>query len=150
MSPNLMLCLVVIFSFLIDGYHGVVFGILFGLLNDFCFGEIIGIGPFSYFLSALVCIEMKRYLYKDSLISLFLVSLGGSSVYALVYFGLYKMLGYAYDFVYVLEKNGVMIVYNMMITLILYLILSRKVIKHRSDRYMYRGNLQEARSLYKS
>ncbi|MEL7658797.1 MAG: rod shape-determining protein MreD, partial [Bacillota bacterium] len=43
MSPNLVLCLVVIFSFLYEGYHGIVFGILFGLISDICFAEIIGI-----------------------------------------------------------------------------------------------------------
>ena len=150
MSPNLVLCLVVIFSFLYEGYHGILFGILFGLISDACFAEIIGIASISYFAVALICIEMKRYLYKDSVISIMIVSSVGTAVYALFYWSLYKMLGSGYQFIYAMEKEAVLLIYHIIITLIIYHFVSRSVIKHRGDRYMYRGNLQEARSLNRS
>jgi len=147
MSPNLILCLVVIFSFLYEGYHGIVFGILFGLAADICFAEIIGISAVSNFAVALICIEMKRYLYKESMISVLIVSTVGTTVYALFYWSAYKMLGMGFHFLYVMEKEAVLLIYHIVVTLIIYHFVSRSVIKHRSDRYMYRGNLQEARSL---
>ena len=68
MSPNLILCLVVIYSFLYQGFNGIINGILFGLLLDVCFAEIIGVAALSNFIVALICIELKRYLNKDSLV----------------------------------------------------------------------------------
>lgn len=149
-SPNLILCFVVIFSFLYEGYHGIIFGILFGLMNDICFAEIIGISSISYFAVALICIEMKRYLYKDSVISVLIVSSIGTVVYVLFCWSVYKMLGNGFEFLYVIKKEAVLLIYNTVITLIIYHFVSRSVIKHRGDRYMYRGNLQEARSLNRS
>lgn len=147
MSPNLILCLVVIFAFLYDGYHGLIFGLLFGFIVDICFAEIIGIAPICNFAVALICIGMKRYLYKDSIISVWIVSSIGTAIYALIYWSINRMLGNGADALYVMEKEAVLLIYNAIITLAIYLIVSRSVIKHRGDRYMYRGNLQEARSL---
>ena len=43
-TPNLLLCLVVVFSFLYeDGLYGIIFGAVFGLLYDICFSS--GRGP---------------------------------------------------------------------------------------------------------
>jgi rod shape-determining protein MreD len=150
MAPNLILCLVVIFSFLYEGYHAIIFGILFGLIIDVCFGEIIGVASLSFFAVALTCLEMKRYLYKDSRISVMIVTTVGSAVYSLFFWGIYRMLGSAFEFIYILKMEGVVLAYNIVVTLIIYQLVSRSVIKHRGDRYMYRGNLQEARSLYRS
>lgn len=150
MSPNLILCLVVIFSFLYEGSHGIIFGLAFGLMNDICFAEIIGIASLSNFAAALLCIEMKRYLYKDSIISVMIVSSIGTVGYALFYWGVYRILGYGFDFLFLLEKEAVLLIYHIAVTLAIYQIVSRSVIKHRGDRYMYRGNLQEARSLNRS
>lgn len=146
-SPDLILCLVIIFSFLYEGYHGAIYGVAFGFVFDICFGKVIGIAPFSYFAVALVCIGMKRYLYKDSMISILIVSSVGTAVYALVYWSLCSMLGGAADFSYVMEKEAVLLVCHVVINLIIYHFVRRSVIKYPGDRYMYRGNLQEARSL---
>lgn len=150
MSPNLILCLVVIFAFLYDGYHGIVFGILFGFVADICFSEIIGIASMANFAVALICIGMKRYFYKESRISITIVSVMGTAVYALLYWSINRMLGVSADFIYVMEKEAVLLIYHIIVTLAVYQIVSRSVIKHRSDRYMYRGSLQEARSLNRS
>lgn len=149
-SPNLVLCLVVIFSFLYEGYHGIVFGILFGFVSDISSAEIIGIAAVSNFAVALICIGMKRYFYKDSRISVVIVSLVGTAVYALLYWSINRMLGTGADFLYVMERQAVLLAYHIAVTLVIYRLVSRSVIKHRSDRYMYRGNLQEARSLNRS
>lgn|GEM_PF-310172 len=147
MSPNLILCLVVIFSFLYEGYHGYVHGIAFGFLSDICFAPVIGVASVSNFAVALICVGLKRYLYKDSRISILIVSILGTVVYALLYWSIYRMLGFRADFLYVMKKEVVLLFYHILVALILYQIVIRDVIRHRNDRYMYRGNLQEARSL---
>ncbi len=149
-SPNLILCLVVIFSFLYEGNHGVIFGILFGLADDICFAELIGIAAMANFAVSLICIGMKQYFYKESRISVTIVSVLGTAVYALFYWALNRMLGSGADFLYVMEREAVLLIYHIIMTLAIYQIVSRSVIKHRGDRYMYRGNLHEARSLNRS
>lgn len=146
-SPNLILCLVVIFSFLYEGYHGMIFGIVFGFISDICFAEIIGIAAMCNFTVALICVEFKRYLYKESMVSVSIVSAVGTAVYALLYWSINRMLGNGADFLFVMKKEAVLLIYHIIITLAIYQAVSRSVIKHRGDRYMYRGNLQEARSL---
>ncbi len=146
MSPNIILCLVVVVSFLYEGYHGILFGILFGIIHDICFAEIIGAAAISLFSVALICIEMKRYLYKDSLVSVTIVSIVGTTIYALLYWSINKILGNGVVFLYAMEKEAILLIYHILITLIMYHFVSRRVIKHRSDRYMYRGGLQQARS----
>ena len=109
-----------------------------GLIIDICFAGIIGIASISLFAVTLVCIELKRYLYKDSMVSITIVSLIASALYPLIYWGIYRMLGNGYDFVYVMEKEAVLLAYHVLITWIIYHFVSRSVIKHRGDRYMYR------------
>ncbi|MDD2503522.1 MAG: rod shape-determining protein MreD [Clostridia bacterium] len=147
MSPNLILCLVIIYSFLYSGYHGIIYGILFGMTVDFCYATIIGVSAISNFVVCLICIEMKRYLNKDSMVSVMIVSSMGTVVYALLYWSIYKMIGYSYTFLYMAEKEAVLLIYHLIITLVIYQLVSRRIIKHRGDRYMYSGSLQEARSL---
>lgn len=149
MSPNIILCLVVIFTFLYEGNHGMIYGLIFGFVLDICFAEIIGVAPLCYFTVALICIEMKRYLYKDSRISLTIVTCIGTAVYALLYWSAYKVLGMGVAFLYAMEKEAILLVYHIVITLAIYQFVSRRF-KHSGDRYMYRGNLQEARSLNRS
>ena len=146
-TPNLILCLVIIFSFLYDDDHGIVFGLIFGLIQDICFSEIIGVAAISYLLIALLCLELNRYLYKESLISILIVSSIGTISYGLFYWGIIKMLGSEYEFIYMLKMEAILLIYNGIVMLIMYLIMSRRVIKHQSDRYIYQGNLSEARSL---
>jgi rod shape-determining protein MreD len=150
MSPNLILCLVVIFSFLYPGYHGAIYGIVFGLIVDICYATIIGVSALSNFIVYLICIEMKRHLNKDSMVSVMIASFTGTTVYALLYWSAYKLLGYSYTFLYMLEKEAVLIVYHLIITILIYQVVSRHIIKHRGDRFMYSGSLQEARRLYRT
>ncbi|MDD2189941.1 MAG: rod shape-determining protein MreD [Eubacteriales bacterium] len=147
MSPNLILCLVVVYSFLYQGYHGIINGILFGLIVDVCFAEVIGIAALSNFIVSLICIELKRYLNKDSLISVVIASSVGTMAYSLLYWSIYKMLGNDYDLMYVMGKEAVLLIYHILVIAIIYQIISHSIIKHHGDRYMYRGSLQEARSL---
>lgn len=98
MSPNLILCLVVIFSFLYSGYHGAIYGVLFGLIVDVCYATIIGVSALSNFVVYLICTEMKHYLNKDSMVSVIIASFTGTSVYALLYWSAYKLFGYSYTF----------------------------------------------------
>ena len=52
-TPNLLLCLVVIFSFIYEEeMYGVVFGSLFGVLYDVCYSDVIGPAPIAFLVVA--------------------------------------------------------------------------------------------------
>lgn len=149
-TPNLILCLVIIFSFLFDDYQGIIFGPIFGLIHDICFAEIIGVASVSYILIALFCLELNRHLYRESFISILIASSIGTICYSLLYWGIIRVLGSGYSFIYMLSMQGILLIYNGIVMLILYIIMSRRVIKHPGDKYIYKANLQEARNLNRS
>lgn len=149
-TPNLLLCLIIIFSFLYDDDQGVIFGPIFGLIHDIIFAEIIGVSALSYLIIALICMELNRYLYRESFVSILIASSVGTTCYGLIYFGIIKMLGSEYAFIYMLKMVTILLFYNGFVMIIMYLFMSRRVIKHPSDKYIYKMNLQEARSLNRS
>lgn len=148
-GPNIILCLTALISFLFEGYYGLIFGLIFGLILDFCFAPIIGTAALCLFVVSLLCMKMKMFLYKESLISVLIVSAAATIGYSLISAGIISMLGINYSMMQMVRISGILLLYNGVITLILYYFLSRKVIKHRSDLYMYRNTLQEAKSIYK-
>lgn len=149
-TPNIILCLVILFSFLYNNYHGVVFGPIFGLIQDICFAQIIGISALIYLIIALFSLELNRYFYKESFLSVLIASLTGTTLYGLLYWGIIKLLGSENAFTYMLKIEVILLIYNAVIMLIMYLVMSRRVIKHPSDKYIYRLNLKEKRSLNRS
>jgi rod shape-determining protein MreD len=149
-TPNLILCFIVILSFLFGGYDGIIFGILFGLAIDVSFSPVIGITAICNVIAALFCLEMRRYLYKDNVLSIIIVSVLSTLCHALIYWGLLSMLGKHFNILYLLYIQGIAIGYNGIVAIILYMIISRNIRRQRRNRYMYRNSLQEARSLYKS
>ena len=54
-TPNLMLCLVVMFSLLYDNQmHGVVFECIFGVIADMCFMMYAGVSSLGYLAVSLI------------------------------------------------------------------------------------------------
>jgi rod shape-determining protein MreD len=149
-TPNLILSYIVILTFLFGGYDGIIFGILFGLVLDIGLSPIIGISALCNLVAALFCLEMRRYLYKDNMLSIVIVSVLSTICYALIFWGTTSLFGIHFDFSHLLKMQGIAIVYNGIVGIILYVIISRRNRKRRRNKYMYRNSLQEARSLYKS
>ena len=45
-TPNLLLCLVIVFSFLYEEQiYGLLYGVLFGVFYDICFADVVGPTP---------------------------------------------------------------------------------------------------------
>ena len=88
MSPNITLCLVILLPFLYGGKQGAVLGILFGLLQDLCFGLVIGPMAITYFLIALAMGRLRYTFYRDSLLSIFIAAVTGTVLYVLLYLSL--------------------------------------------------------------
>ena len=134
--PNLILVLVIAFSFLFEDKQGMVFGILFGLLQDVLFSEVIGISALCYFLVSLGTSEIKRFLYRDNIISVAFISAGGTVVYNLLNWALSAMFGGIYGVLYFLARLPIAIIVNFFILIPVYWFIVRKVIKYRGFKYL--------------
>ena len=135
-TPNLLLCLVVILSFLYDDNNcGLVLGVVFGLLYDICFSEYVGIAALALFAVSLSVMLVNIVMNKEAVFSVVIISAASTVMYTLIYWWIMAMLGSSYSFVYMAKLLPVYILYNTTIVIMLYFLMIKKVIRHHYDRY---------------
>lgn len=144
-SPNLVLCLTIVFSFLYEGYHGMVLGLIFGIIGDLCFSPLIGVSAMSCFLVALMCLKLKQYLYVENRFSILIVSSAGTFCYGVLIWGITTVFGLGVHLLFALEFYAILLLYHGVITMLFYHLMKRSAIKHHSDHYMYKGGGQKMR-----
>lgn len=135
-TPNLLLCLVVVFSFLYDeSNYGIVLGVAFGLAYDVCFSGYVGIAALSFLIISLAIMLVKIVMSKESGFSVIIVSVAATVLYVLLTWCIMAMLGSNYSFLYVMKKLPFYILYNAAIVTGLYYSMIGKVVRHHNDRY---------------
>jgi len=135
-TPNLLLCLVVIFSFLYDeNNYGIVMGVIFGLIYDICFSEYVGIAALAFIIISLGIMLVNIVMNKESVLAIIIVSVAATVIYAMIYWGIMAMAGSSYSFYYMIKFVPLYILYNAVIVIALYFLLIKKVIRHHYDRY---------------
>ncbi|MDR2088000.1 MAG: rod shape-determining protein MreD [Clostridiales Family XIII bacterium] len=143
-SPNILLCLVIVFAFLYDEPFGVVFGVIFGILWDAEFGLYVGVSAVSQMSAALLVMRIKRYLNHELLLPALAAGLAGVFVNNAVYWSIYKLAGIPHTLLYILGMQPVLFAYNLPVVMLFHLLLRRGVIRHRKDRE-YKGGFHEAK-----
>lgn len=122
--PNTTLVLVIIVSFLCKERYGIVYGIIFGLLQDIFFGEIVGVAAFIYFTIGIVVNDVKGYIYKDTILSSVLITAVSVTYYHLAYWLLMRLFDMNIGFMYILRNVFVIeIFYDILVSIIIYKIL---------------------------
>lgn len=120
-APNLILALVIIFSFFFDDFDGIIMGTIFGFIHDICFGPVIGISALVYLAIGMILRFVKIGVYRDNKIILFFLTLICTAVY---YAGCWVLSGVMLDmgmnFIYVMKKVPVAIVWNYIVLLVVY------------------------------
>ena len=135
-TPNLLLCLVVIFSFLYDDSNcGLVLGVIFGLFYDICFSEYVGIAALAYLVISLGIMLVNIVMNREAVISVMIVSVAATIVYVLIYWSIMAMLGSNYGFYYMIKFLPLYIIYNTVIVTVLYVLMIKRVTRHHYDRY---------------
>ena len=135
-TPNLLLCLVVIFSFLFDhNNYGIVLGVVFGLFYDICFSEYVGIAALAFLIISVGIMLVNVVMNKEAIFSMIIVSAASTTAYTLIYWGIMAMLGSNYGFLFMLRFLPASVFYNVVIVLLMYFIAIKRVIKYHSDRY---------------
>lgn len=134
-APNLILCLVIVLSFLYQEQFGLVYGILFGLLQDVFFGELLGIAAFAYVLIALFIRETKRYLYRDHFLSIIVITLTGTILYSLIFYMIIHIFGSELKIMFILKSLPIQFAYQLLVVIALHGVILRMILKHRGYRY---------------
>ncbi len=135
-TPHLLLCLVVVLSFLYENQmYGVVFGAIFGVLYDICFSSYVGPMGISLVVAGIVILVLREYTNIESVLNMWLVSTISIFLYYVLNWGLLHLAGNPIGFMYILKKLPGEYIYSFAVITILYFILIRKAAKYRKDRY---------------
>ncbi len=130
--PNTTLVLVIIVSFLCKERYGIIYGIVFGLLQDIFFGEIIGVAAFIYFTIGIVVNDIKGYIYKDTVFSSILITAISVTYYHFAYWLLMRLFDMNISFMYILTNVYVIeIFYDILVGVIIYKILFNKLYTYK-------------------
>lgn len=124
-APNLILCLVILLSFLYDTNQGLALGVVFGLLQDLCFGQIIGPTAISYFLVAITIKQLRIIFYRDNVFSVFLTTIIGTALFITMNWVINTVFMSTYTLMYVLKLMPILMGYHFVIMIIFYLIRGR-------------------------
>ena len=135
-TPNLLLGLVVILSFLYDKeLYGILYGAGFGILYDICYSDVIGPTPIALVLTSMCVILMRYYANVENSVSMSVVSILSFIIYYIINWGLYSFAGNPIGLGYVLVHSIVPMIYTLAIVFVIYKVLIRDVVKHHRDRY---------------
>ena len=130
-TPNLLLCLVIVFSFLYEEQiYGLLYGVLFGVFYDICFADVVGPTPI-----ALVIFVLREYANIENIVNMWVTSLLSILFYYALNWGLQHLAGNPIGLLYVLKTLPWITLYALSLMTVLYLILLRKMTRHRKDRY---------------
>lgn len=135
-TPNLLLCLVVMFSFLYHNeFHGMIWGALFGLVSDIMFQQYAGVSALGYFIIALAVTCGSYFFNREHL-----AAAAANITVATILFNIYQfIMSYFLDAApgigILLKRMPMMVIYNAVMFVALYQIFIRRVVRFRNDRY---------------
>lgn len=135
-TPNLILCLIAAFSFIYGEYKIAIIGIAFGLLLDVNTGIYLGVSSFSFFTVSFMIILLRESINRDNPASAIIIGIVATTVSNGIHYFVNRCFGVSQSFFYWAQLQPFYIVYNCIVIFILYLILIKKVTKHRNDRYL--------------
>lgn len=134
-TPNITLCLVILFSFIFQGKQGLVYGIVFGLLQDIGFSILTGPSALIYFAIGLLIGELRHYLYRDSILNLFIASTLGTGIYYLANWFILMIFRGNYSFFYMVKGLPTLLALHFVLIVILYIAVRKRSFRHPEDRY---------------
>jgi len=138
-APNLLLCLVIVFSFMYNEPFGILFSVIFGLLWDINFGIYMGVSAIGLLVVAMAMVLFRKPFNRESFLLALLGGVIGSILYSCIYLGAYKLLGLPHSIYYLLKPQLYMIMYNVAIVMILHLILRQGIIRNKKREFYSSG-----------
>ena len=119
-TPNILLVLTIVYSFFFQKMDGIVFSILFGLIQDMFFGQVVGISPLIYFAVGMLLKMVRSVVFRDNKLLLILLTAAATLFYTADYWALNSMMLQAdMSLIYWLKSVPVSIVWNYIVLLLL-------------------------------
>lgn len=132
-SPNLIMCSVVVFSFLYQEKVGLVYGVIFGLILDAITAVYIGPSAISFTLAYMFITFIRHFFNHEKLLPEILLSAVSTLVNLCIMWVFYSLSGHPTSIMIMVKALPVLLVYNTVVVIILHLIFVRGVIKHKRD-----------------
>ena len=143
-SPNVLLCLVAVCSFLYEEKIGLVYGIIFGLLLDLVTGPFIGPSAIAFTLVYLIALALRTVFSYERIIPELLLAGISTPLYSFSVWLLSTLAGHPISIILVLRSLPVLLIYNGIIIILLHLLLVRTATRNKKDtkikdKFIYRG-----------
>jgi hypothetical protein len=138
-TPNLILCLAAaLICATEESGIWLAFGMLFALFSDFAFGLYTGIGMGAILAALTILILLKHVLVEANVLMAALMSVMTTWVYNFVYWLLAKAAGNTARLLTMAEMTMIQMVVNLVFFMIIYLIVSRLILKKRKWTFYFR------------
>lgn len=136
MGPNLIMCVMVIITFLYeDGFRSIPFALVFGLILDICSSVYVGVTPLLLLIVGIFTAAARIWVNTEKIYTLATTSVISTVIYYTLYFVFYKVLGDPQGALYVLRQEPVFILYNLAVTCLMFLLMHKGAEKYHNDRY---------------
>jgi rod shape-determining protein MreD len=140
-SPNLLLCLVVIYSFLYEERYGLILGALFGVILDIATSTLIGPQAITFVLVYLIVRILRNVFNHEKMAPDALMALIATPVNLLLVWFINRMCGVPENFIFILKALPPLLIMHAIITAALHPLFARTAIRYRSDSRYEGGTL---------
>jgi rod shape-determining protein MreD len=138
-GPNLLLCLVVVFSFLYYRLFGLILGCSFGILLDIVSKPIVGIESLTLIIAFIIPVVMRLFFSEEKLIPCVFAGLLATTLNIFIKLGIYKFSGFSlgvFDAVIALRNE---LILNSIVIIIFHIIFVKSIIKFKKDKRFQGG-----------
>ena len=132
-SPNLLLCMVIVFSFIYDVRYGLVLGVVFGLVLDIFTSQYLSINAISFVVVFLIVRLFRGIFNHESFILDMAMAIIATPVHVMIVWSINRIMGVPVDVIFALRSILPLIVTNFFLVGILHFIFVRTVIKFKQD-----------------
>ena len=136
LGPDLIMCMMIAITYLYDdGYRSIPFALVFGLLLDVCAHQYIGITPLIYLLVGIIATAARIWLNADKLVTMAVTGAVCTVVFQTLYAIVMKILGDPAGVLYIIEKEPIFIIYNVLVLSVMFGLMHTKAEEYHNDRY---------------
>ena len=135
-GPDLIMCMMIAITYLYDdGYRSIPFALVFGLLLDVCAHQYIGITPLIYLLVGIIATAARIWLNAEKLVTMAVTGAVCTVVFQTLYAIVMKILGDPAGVLYIIEKEPIFIIYNVLVLSVMFGLMHTKAEEYHNDRY---------------
>ena len=135
-GPNLVMCMMIIITFLYeDGYRSIPFAIFFGLILDICCGAYVGPCALSMFAVGIFVAACHVWLNVEKIQTLIVSGIIATVIYEVAYYIILKALGNPMGVEYAAKILPAYVIYNLVVLIFMFLMMHKKAEQYHNDRY---------------